>query len=73
MSKLPVVSGEKCVRALEKVGFYIVRRESSHITLVRDNPKSQLTVPDHKEIRKGTLRGIIRQAGLDVDEFRKLL
>lgn len=73
MSKLPVVSGENCIRALGKVGFYVVRRESSHVTLVRDDPPSQLTVPDHKEIRKGSLRAIIRQAGLNVDEFAELL
>lgn len=73
MSKLPVVSGEKCIRALEKAGFYVVRRESSHITLVRDDPVAQLTVPDHREIRPGTLRAIIRQAGLTVEEFTRLL
>lgn len=73
MSKLPVASGEECIRALEKIGFYVVRRKSSHVTLVRDDPPAQLTVPNHKEIARGTLRAIIRQAGLDVDEFARLL
>ena len=73
MSKLPLISGKDCIAALEKVGFYIKRRESSHVILRRDNPFAQVVVPDHKEIDRGTLRAIIRQAGLSVDEFLKLL
>jgi predicted RNA binding protein YcfA (HicA-like mRNA interferase family) len=71
--KLPTISGGACVRALEQAGFYEKRRESSHIVLRRDNPFAQLVVPDHKILDKGTLRGIIRQAGLTVDEFVSLL
>ena len=73
MSKLPVVSGNDCVKALEKIGFYFKRQEGSHIVLRRDNPFSQVVVPDHKELDRGTLRAIIRQAGMSVDEFAKLL
>jgi predicted RNA binding protein YcfA (HicA-like mRNA interferase family) len=73
MSKLPLISGKECIAALEQVGFYIKRRESSHVILRRDNPFAQVVVPDHKEIDRGTLRAIIRQAGLSVDEFLKLL
>ena len=73
MSKLPRVSGRECVRALEKVGFYVRRQESSHMVLRRDTPYAQLVVPDHPELDKGTLRAIIRQAGLGVDEFIRLL
>lgn len=73
MSKLPVVSGAQCVKALEKAGFAVYRQRGSHLTLVRDDPKTQTTVPNHKELDRGTLRAIIRQAGLSVDEFIALL
>jgi predicted RNA binding protein YcfA (HicA-like mRNA interferase family) len=73
MSRLPSISGRECVRVLEKAGFYIKRQESSHIVLRRDNPFAQLTVPNHKTLDKGTLRSIIRQAGMSVDEFISLL
>ncbi len=73
MSKLPRLSGRECVKALEKVGFYLKRQEGSHMILRRDDPFGQLVVPDHKELDRGTLRAIIRQSGLGVDEFMKLL
>ncbi|MBS4015993.1 MAG: type II toxin-antitoxin system HicA family toxin [Candidatus Latescibacteria bacterium] len=73
MSKLPVISGKDCVKALGKIGYYFKRQEGSHIILRRDDPFSQVVVPDHKELDRGTLRAIIRQAGLSVDEFVKLL
>ena len=73
MSKLPQISGRECVRALGKTGFYFKRQEGSHIVLRRDNPFAQVIVPDHKELDRGTLRAIIRQSGLSVDGFIKLL
>lgn len=73
MTRLPVVSGKQCIKALEKIGFTIYRQKGSHITLVRKTPLCQLTVPNHKTIAKGTLRSIIRQAELTVEEFTNLL
>ena len=73
MSKLPVLSGERCIKALEKAGFYFKRQEGSHVTLRRDEPFCQLVIPLHKELDKGTLRAIVRQTGLSVNEFIKLL
>ena len=73
MSKLPVVSGAECVKALGKVGFVVYRQRGSHITMVRKSPPSQTTIPNHKELDRGTLRSIIRQVGLTVDEFVALL
>ena len=73
MSKLPVISGSQCIKALEKIGFIAIRQRGSHIILVRDQPKTTITVPDHKELDRGTLRTIIRQAGLSVEEFVELL
>jgi predicted RNA binding protein YcfA (HicA-like mRNA interferase family) len=73
MSKLPSISGKECVKALEKIDFYQKRRESSHIILRRDEPFAQVVVPDHDQIAKGTLRAIIRDTDLTVEEFITLL
>jgi predicted RNA binding protein YcfA (HicA-like mRNA interferase family) len=73
MSSLPRISGRECVKALAKTDFYLKRQEGSHMILRRDNPFCQVVVPDHKELDRGTLRAIIRQTGLSVDEFIKLL
>ncbi len=73
MTKLPVVSGKECVKALEKINFFVYRQRGSHITMVRQNPVCQVTIPNHRTIAKGTLRSIIRQVGLSVDEFIALL
>ena len=73
MSKLPVISGRKCVQALEMAGFYQKRQTGSHLILRRDEPFAQVVVPDHKVLDRGTLRAIIRRAGLSVDEFMSFL
>jgi predicted RNA binding protein YcfA (HicA-like mRNA interferase family) len=73
MSNLPRVSGRECAQALQKVGFLFVRQKGSHIILRRQEPFAQLVVPDHKELDRGTLRAIIRQAGLTLGEFTQLL
>ncbi len=69
MSRLPVISGRECVKVLEKVGFSLKRQEGSHIILRRHNPFAQVVVPDHNVLDRGTLRAIIRQCGLSVEEF----
>jgi predicted RNA binding protein YcfA (HicA-like mRNA interferase family) len=57
---------------LQKAGFTVKRQQGSHIVLRRDEPFAQVVVPDHKELDRGTLRAIIRQAGLTVDAFAAL-
>ncbi len=73
MSKLPIISGNDCIKALQKIGFVIFRQRGSHITMIRDDPKCQVTIPNHKTIAKGTLRAIIRQVDLTMEEFIDLL
>ena len=73
MSTLPRISGREYAAALEKAGFVFNRQQGSHMVLRRDDPFAQVVVPDHKELDRGTLRAIIRQAGLGVDEFSRLL
>lgn len=70
---LPVISGQQAIRALKKAGFRRVRQKGSHVVVRRDDPFSQLTVPNHKVLDRGTLRSIIRQANLSVGEFIALL
>lgn len=73
MTRLPRVSGRSCAKALERKGFYLRRREGSHMVYRRDEPFAQVVIPDHKELDRGTLRAIIRHAGLSVEEFVRLL
>jgi len=61
------------LKALGKVGFEVYRQRGSHITLVRKTPPAQTTIPNHKEMDRGTLRAIIRQTGLTVEEFIALI
>jgi predicted RNA binding protein YcfA (HicA-like mRNA interferase family) len=71
--RLPVVSGKRIVRALEKVGFEVVSTRGSHCKLRHLSPRRIVIVPLHDEVRPGTLASILRQAGLTADELRDLL
>lgn len=76
MPKLPQVSGKQVVKALERYGFVKVSQKGSHIKLRKTTAKRKITiiVPDHKKIRKGTLKnGILNAIPLTVSEFNKLL
>jgi predicted RNA binding protein YcfA (HicA-like mRNA interferase family) len=65
MPKLPRVSGAQIVRALERLGFVAVRRRGSHVVMRR----GRMHVPDHREVKLGTLVGILKQAGVEANEF----
>jgi predicted RNA binding protein YcfA (HicA-like mRNA interferase family) len=68
------VSGREVVRALRKLDYEQDRQRGSHIVLRQvAYPHRRITVPDHDEVAKGTLRAIIREAGLTVNEFKALL
>lgn len=73
MTKLPRIAGRDCIRALERAGFYRKRQTGSHVVMRRDEPFAQVVVPDHDELDRGTLRAIIRQAGLSLEDFLELL
>jgi predicted RNA binding protein YcfA (HicA-like mRNA interferase family) len=74
LSKLPSISGREAVRAFERIGYEQDRQRGSHIVLRhRDVPHRRLVVPEHKSLAKGTLRALIRESGLTVDEFVALL
>ena len=72
MPKLPALKPRQTIKVLEKAGFSFIRQKGSHKIYVKDN--IGITVPVHnKDLRKGTLRDIIKQSGLTVEEFLYLL
>jgi predicted RNA binding protein YcfA (HicA-like mRNA interferase family) len=73
MSNLPRISGRACVKASAAAGFIVLRQHGSHLILRRQEPFVQLVVPDHPELDRGTLRAIIRQAGMTIDQFKEFL
>ena len=74
MPKLPIISGIKVIKALAKIGYALDHQTGSHFILRhKEEPHRRLTVPNKKEVAKGTLRAIIRQAGLTKKGFMKLV
>ena len=72
--KLPVLSANEIIKSLERDGFKFLRQKGSHITLYKDgNKKYLVVVPNNKEVKRGTLLGILKQAGMDRESFFKLL
>ena len=68
---LPHLSGNEVVRALEKLGFTVVRQKGSHIVMRRGS--TGCVVPNHKEIKVGTLSGVLKQAAVSYEEFMSAL
>jgi len=68
----PVVSGRQLIKALEEDDWKVVRQRGSHVRLKKSGRRIALVVPLHKELRKGTLAGILRDADLDVEDLRRL-
>ncbi len=71
MPKLPRIGSRECISALQKLGFSQVRQRGSHV--VMRNGARGCVVPNHREIRIGTLAGLLRQGGVDTDEFIRAL
>jgi predicted RNA binding protein YcfA (HicA-like mRNA interferase family) len=71
MPKLPRISGSEAVRALQHLGFQVSRQRGSHIVMRRG--ESGCVVPNHREIKVGTLAGVLKQAGVSVEDFIKAL
>ena len=72
MSKLPIISGRDLVRALGGIGYQLDRQKGSHLILYRAEPVTTLSVPDHRELDRGTLRALLRQAGITPEELARL-
>ncbi|MDD2759112.1 MAG: type II toxin-antitoxin system HicA family toxin [Methylomonas sp.] len=71
MPKLPVVSGAEAVKALPRLRFVVARQRGSHIMMRRGS--SGCVVPNHDALKAGTLSGVLKQAGISVDEFVEAL
>ena len=71
--KLPIISGLETIKRLKKHGFIAVRQKGDHVRMEKFDEKIiKLTVPLHNELKKGTLRRIIKDAGLSINNFNKL-
>jgi predicted RNA binding protein YcfA (HicA-like mRNA interferase family) len=74
LGRLPVISGREAAAAFERVGFGFSHQKGSHMIYRRTVPRhTLLSIPDHKELKRGTLRALIRESGLTVEEFEALL
>jgi predicted RNA binding protein YcfA (HicA-like mRNA interferase family) len=73
MAGLPTLSGREVVRIFGKDGWQVARQRGSHMILVKEGLMTTLSVPDHREVAKGTLRSLIRSSGLSIDQFVTLM
>lgn len=73
MVRLPVVSGAEAVKAFQRAGWQVDRQRGSHVVLLKAGHIASLSVPQHTELAPGTLRALIRAAGLSVEQFAALL
>ncbi len=73
MGKLGNISGKEAVKAFERAGWQKLGQVGSHLVMVKSGMRANLSIPQHKELSVGTLRKLIRDAGLSVDEFLQLL
>lgn len=69
MAKLPSAHSRRVVRAFEALGWQVARQTASHIIMIQEGSQVTLSVPAHNPVAKGTLRSLIRSAGLTVDQF----
>ena len=73
MGRLSNISGKEAVKAFKKAGWHPLGQVGSHLVMVKPDVKVNLSIPQHKELSVGTLRVLIRNSGLTVDEFLELL
>ncbi|MBI4313500.1 MAG: type II toxin-antitoxin system HicA family toxin [Candidatus Omnitrophica bacterium] len=73
MSRLPVVSGREAARAFQRAGWHLVRWRGSHMILTKEGEEATLSIPDHKELGRGLLGALLRDAHLARDKFLQLL
>lgn len=73
MGRLGNISGKEAVKAFQKVGWQPIGQVGSHLVMVRPGSRANLSIPQHKELSTGTLRALIRNAGLTVEQFLEFL
>jgi len=72
-SKPPLISGNEVIRALKRTGYHIVSQRGSHVKLYNPATETTLIVPNHREVDRWTLKGILKDAGISTEEFIRLL
>lgn len=70
---LPILSGKEIVKIFESLGWKVSRQRGSHIIMIKQSEIVTLSVPNHREVARGTLRSLIRSANLTVEEFIKAI
>lgn len=73
MGKLNVISGKKLISIFEQFGWIVVRRKGSHIIMIKSGEHVTLSIPDHDEVAKGTLRSLLRTASITIEEYNNAL
>jgi len=75
MPKLPLVSGSKAVKALQRLGFFVDRQRGSHVVMKKVTVEGErgCVIPMHKEVAPGTLRSVLKMAGVSPEEFSDAL
>jgi len=73
MGRLGNISGNDAVKAFERAGWFKVGQVGSHLVMTKPNMRVNLSIPQHKELATGTLRALIRNAGLSIEQFREFL
>ncbi len=73
MARLPVVSGADAIKAFHRAGWRAVRQSGRHVVMTKEGREATLSIPLHRELKRGLLRALIRDAGMNVDEFVDLL
>ncbi|MEO6909287.1 MAG: type II toxin-antitoxin system HicA family toxin [Abditibacteriaceae bacterium] len=69
MAAVPLLSGQAVVRVFASLGWSVARQRGSHIIMTKDGEMATLSIPNHKEVARGTLRSLIRDANVTIDEF----
>lgn len=72
-SKIPSISGAEAVVAFRKAGWTLARQHGSHAIMVKEGREAILTIPQHQELKRGTLKAILMASGLSLDQFKALL
>ncbi|MBI3615564.1 MAG: type II toxin-antitoxin system HicA family toxin [Candidatus Omnitrophica bacterium] len=73
MPRLPVISGREAAKAFQRAGWALTRWRGSHMIFLKEDEEAALSIPDHRELDRGLLRSLIRDARMTVQEFTDLL
>ncbi len=73
MLPVPVLRPKEVIKAFQKLGWQVARRRGSHIIMTKEGNIATLSIPNHPEVARGTLRSLISRSGLTVEEFLKAM